>query len=424
MIKFLLKGLIRDRSRSLFPVLMVAAGVFLTVFLYCWMNGAMDDLVSSNARFDTGHVKIMTRAYEKLQDEFPNDLALLGITKLLEQLRAEEGNMFWTPRIRFGGLLDIPDEHGETKTQGPVMGFGVDLLSPETQEIDILNLKKSLIEGNLPKNKDEILISDEFAKKLQVGIGGTATLISSTMSGSMAMYNFKIAGTVRFGLTAMDRCTIIADIKDVQYALDMADGAGEILGYSKDMMYNDKEMLEFARKFNEKHFKSNDEYLPVMLALSQQNALADYIYRASFFGYIIVSIFVLAMSLVLWNSGLMNGIRRYGEIGIRLAMGEAKGKLYRNMILESIAIGFIGSIIGTLLGVAVSYYLQWKGLDFGNVMQKSSMMLSNVIRARVTPWSYIIGFFPGLIAPVIGTMFSGIGIYKRQTSQLFKELEV
>jgi putative ABC transport system permease protein len=31
---------------------------------------------------------------------------------------------------------------------------------------------------------------------------------------------------------------------------------------------------------------------------------------------------------------------------------------------------------------------------------------------------------PGLIAPLLGTMAAGIGIYRRQTSQLFKELEV
>ena len=46
------------------------------------------------------------------------------------------------------------------------------------------------------------------------------------------------------------------------------------------------------------------------------------------------------------------------------------------------------------------------------------------VRARVTPRSYVIGFPPGLMASVLGTMFAGIGVYRRQTSQLFKELEV
>ena len=423
MIRFLIKGLLRDRSRSLFPVLMVSAGAFLTVFLYSFMKGTMDDLVNSNAKFDTGHVKIMTRAYEEMADQMPNDLALLGVNSLLERLRSSEKNMVWTPRTRFGGLLDIPDERGETRAQGPVMGLGVDLLSPESQEIDILNLESALMRGRLPQEKNEILISEEFAQKLGVEIGEVATLIGSTMNGAMAMHNFKVSGTVRFGITAMDRSAIIADIKDVQSALDMEDGASEIVGYSENMLYDDDTMLALTQRFNDKFSRDDDEFSPLMLSLSQESGLREYLDLVDVFGGIIVLIFVVVMSIVLWNSGLINGLRRYGEIGVRLAMGEPKGSLYRWMIYESIIIGFIGSIVGTVLGLAISYYLQYTGIDFGAIMQKSTMLISNVMRARVTGWSYVIGFVPGLVASVVGTMFAGIGIYRRQTSQLFKELE-
>jgi len=424
MIRFLIKGLLRDRSRSLFPVLMVSAGAFLTVFLYSFMKGTMDDLVNSNAKFDTGHVKIMTQAYEELADQIPNDLALLKVDSLLEQLRSSEEKMVWTPRIRFGGLLDIPDAQGETRAQGPVMGLGVDLLSSESPEIDILNLKNALVRGRLPQKENEILISEGFAQKLGVEIGEGATLIGSTMNGAMAIYNFKVSGTVRFGITAMDRGAIIADIKDVQYALDMEDGAGEIVGYSENMLYDDDTMLALTERFNDKFLRDDDEFSPLMLSLSQQRGLREYLDLVDVFGGIIVFIFVVVMSIVLWNSGLINGLRRYGEIGVRLAMGEPKGTLYRWMIYESIIIGFIGSTLGTVLGLAISYYLQYTGIDFGAMLQKSTMLISNVMRARVTGWSYVIGFFPGLIASVVGTMFAGIGIYRRQTSQLFKELEV
>lgn len=39
MIRFVLKGVLRDRSRSLFPILIVAAGAMLTVFFYSYMQG-------------------------------------------------------------------------------------------------------------------------------------------------------------------------------------------------------------------------------------------------------------------------------------------------------------------------------------------------------------------------------------------------
>jgi len=58
MITFMLKGLIRDHHRSLFPILTVTIGVALTVLIYCWVNGIMGDLIEFNAKFTTGHVNI------------------------------------------------------------------------------------------------------------------------------------------------------------------------------------------------------------------------------------------------------------------------------------------------------------------------------------------------------------------------------
>ena len=67
--------------------------------------------------------------------------------------------------------------------------------------------------------------------------------------------------------------------------------------------------------------------------------------------------------------------------------------------------------------------LQEHGFDAGYMMDNSSMMLSSVMRARITTQTLYIGFIPGLVSTVLGSALAGIGIYRRQTAQLFKELE-
>ena len=129
------------------------------------------------------------------------------------------------------------------------------------------------------------------------------------------------------------------------------------------------------------------------------------------------------MSIVLWNTGLIGGLRRYGEFGIRLAVGEYKGHIYRTMIYESVIIGIFGVIAGTVVGLFFSWLLQEYGINVGNMMKNSSMMLPSVFHAKITPVAYYLGFIPGLFSTVFGSMLSGIGIYKRKTAQLFKELE-
>ena len=107
-------------------------------------------------------------------------------------------------------------------------------------------------------------------------------------------------------------------------------------------------------------------------------------------------------------------------------MGESKGVVYRSMIVEAVIIGLTGTIIGTGLGLSIVYYVQENGIDYSEVvatMSTASMVMPNVFYAKITPDLYYIGFIPGLIATVLGTMLAGIAIYKREMAQLFKELE-
>lgn len=424
MIKFLIKGVIRDRSRSLFPLLTVLIGVMLTVFVHAWIKGVQNSFIDSTAKFSTGHVKIMSRAYAEEVDQIPNDLAYIGVKALLQELESEYPDLIWTPRIKFGGLLDIPDEQGETRAQGPVAGLAVDLFSENSPEKSILNLAGSVVSGGMPEKPGEILISDEFANRLDIAIGETATLISVTMNGSIAVANFTVAGTIRFGVVAMDRGAMLVDLKDIQTALDMEDATGEILGFFQDFIYLDEKAEGLKAGFNARYSKETDEFSPIMSTLIEQSELGDLMGMIKMFSGVILIIFVVPMSIVLWNAGLIGSLRRYGEIGVRLAMGESKGHLYRSMISESMVIGFVGSILGTIVGLGIAYYLQTHGINIAAMMKNSTLLISDVMRAKVTPVSHIIGFFPGMLATLLGTSIAGIGIYRRQTSRLMKELEV
>ncbi|MEA1986325.1 MAG: FtsX-like permease family protein [Candidatus Marinimicrobia bacterium] len=423
MIKFLLKGLIRDRHRSLFPILSISIGVMLTVFMQSWMTGILGDMIDLNAKFTTGHTKVITRAYSENIQQMASDLAIIDVDNLTEILEKELPKMTWIKRIRFGGILDIPNESGETKSQGPVVGWGIDILSENASDVERMDIGKSLQAGKIPTKRGEILISDELAKKLNCSVGDDATFLGSTMYGSMAMETFVVVGTVHFGTTAMDKGAIIVDLKDAQIALNMEDATSEILGYFESGKYDNEKANQVVAKFNKKHSNPDDEFSPIMLTLGQQNDLNSMLeYMDSMVG-IFVFVFLFAMSIVLWNIGLIGGLRRYGEIGLRLAIGENKGAVYRKMIYEAVLIGLIGSTVGSLIGLGLSYWMQTNGIDLSSMMQNNSLMMSTVMRAKITPLTFYIGFIPGMFSTIIGTALAGIGIYKRETAQLFRELE-
>jgi len=423
MIEFLLKGLMKDRSRSLLPIIVVSIGVLLTVVMFCWIKGIMGESITMNANFNTGHLKVMTRAYEKDADQMPNDLAIIGVDKQVNELKNRYPDVDWVKRIRFGGLIDFPDANGETRAQGPVVGWSIDLFSPLSKEKNRFNLEKTIVTGRMPAKPGEALISDLFAKKFHVKQGDVFTLFGTTMDGGMAFKNLTVSGTIRFGSPALDRGAIISDISDVQLALGMNDAAGEVLGFFNNGHYKNEIATSIANDFNSRFIEVKDEFTPMMISLRDQEGMAEFMDYVNAIGTVMIIIFILAMSIVLWNAGLLGGLRRYNEFGIRIAMGENKDHIYGSLIYEGFFIGAVGSIIGTALGLGISFYLQTIGLNISGIMKNSSLLMPVVARAEITQTAWYIGFIPGLFSMVLGNALSGIAIYKRQTAQLFKELE-
>ena len=428
MIRFLTKGLLRDRSRSLFPVVIITITVGIVIFTIGFMKGTMNSVFLDTAVIISGHEKVVTRAYKEESQMLPNDLALLDVDQIIKNLNKEYPTHFWSPRITFGGLLDIPDNNGETKDQGPVIAMGIDLLSNETRMPEIWELEKCLVEGELPKNSKEVLISKKLANKLNISVGDLTTFIGTTMHNAFTTYNFLVAGTFDLRKGQADKQMMLVDISGAREALDMGNAASEIFGFTHSLFYNDDKAVSMRTNYNNSYSDTSDIFSPVMLALrdssEQMGTMVDMV---DIFLLIIGGVFLIIVTIVLWNMGLMNGLRRHGEFGLRLAIGESKGDVYRSMILESLIIGFTGTILGTGIGLMLTYYVQEYGIDYSEVvssMSTSSMVMPNIFYAQITPELYYIGFIPGVIATVLGTMLSGIAIYKREMAQLFKELEI
>ena len=426
MIRFLSKGLMRDRTRSFFPLIVISLTVALVVFGSGFMRGVMNSMLLDTAVMLTGHEKIVTRAYNEESQLMPNDLALVGSGELIEKLEIEYPGFFWTPRITFAGLLDVPDKNGETKTQGPVIAMGIDFFSEESRQVEIWELKKSLTEGNLPSRSNDAIISSKLADQLNVSIGEKVTFIGSTMDNAFATYNFYVTGTFNLRKGQTDRQMMLVDISGARNALDMNNAASAIFGFYHDLYYDDQKTVDLRTSFNATNSDSSDMFSPIMLALRDGNQMGSMVDISNAMLAIMGSIFLIVVMVVLWNMGLMNGLRRYGEVGLRLAIGEPKGHVYRSLITEALIIGIIGTILGTGIGIAITYYVQVNGIDYTKgieALSNSSIIMPNVFYAQVTSDLFYIGFFPGVLATVFGTMLAGVAVYKREMAQLFKDLE-
>ena len=426
MIKFLAKGLARDKTRSLFPTIIITVTVAIVIFALGFMRGMLNSVFLDTAVIISGYEKVVTRAYKKEMQMLPLDLALMDIEEMISGLNRDHPDYFWSPRINFGGLIDIPDENKETRSQSPIMAIGIDFFSTKSRQTELWKLDQIIVDGLPPRSPNDILISSKLAKKLEVSTGQEATFIGSTMDNAFTTYNFNISGIFNLNKGQTDKQMILLDISGAQEALDMNGAATEILGFTNDLFYNDEDAIEIRSSFNENNRDSSDIFAPIMIALRDTNQMGTMVDFSNAALAVIGGIFLVIVMIVLWNMGLMNGLRRYGEIGLRLAMGESKGQVYRSMITEAVIIGLTGTLLGTGLGLSITYYVQENGISYAEALEEmalKNMVMPNVFYSKVTPDLFYVGLLPGLLATVLGTMLAGLAIYRREMAQLFKELE-
>jgi len=390
------------------------------------MKGTLNSLLLDTAVILTGHEKIVTRAYSEESQLMPNDLALLDVDRMIDDLNQDYQDFFWSPRITFAGLLDVPDENRETRAQGPVIAFGIDLLSDGSRQAEIWELKRFLVSGSLPKDSSDVLISSKLANQLNITIGEVVTFIGSTMNNAFTTHNFNVSGTFNLKKGQTDKQMMLVDLSGARLALDMDNAASAIFGFTHSLYYDDEAAVALRTHYNNTNSDSLDIFSPFMLALRDGNQMGTMVDISGAMLAIMGGVFMVVVMVVLWNMGLMNGLRRYGEVGLRLAMGESKGQVYRSMISEAVIIGLTGTVMGTGIGTALTYYVQENGIDYTKgieALSSSSMVMPNIFYAQVTPDLFYVGFIPGVLATVLGTMLAGLAIYKREMAQLFKELE-
>ena len=223
---------------------------------------------------------------------------------------------------------------------------------------------------------------------------------------------------------------VLIDLADAQQTFYMENMVTDWLGflpasYSYDKYEKIKHRIEQGLKTLTQNppedWASDDE--PIVLSILDQRNIGEIIRKFELIRGVIVLIFTFLMVLVLWNAGLINGIHRYGEMGLRLAMGETHKALMASLAGEAFAIGLLGAVAGCLAGGTVVYFLQEVGVDMGDAMAQSGMMINDVVRGRLTVEGFIRGVIPGMTASVAGSLIASLAIFQRSEANLFRELE-
>lgn len=105
---------------------------------------------------------------------------------------------------------------------------------------------------------------------------------------------------------------------------------------------------------------------------------------------VIASISLLVGGIGIMNIMLASVLERIKEIGLRLALGAQKRDIVLQFVSEAVAISFSGGILGVVLGIAISYFIE-QVAEIQTIISPFSVALSFLVAITV---GLIFGIFP------------------------------
>jgi len=358
------KNIFRNKRRSLLSISAIAVAVSLVCFMKSYVDGLMENMAKNIFLFQTGHVKISHKDYEKEKKLMPLDLNISGFesdyTEIVNTVSKMSGVYEVLPRIHFASFIDRKDKLKN------VLVLALDL-----QHEKSLNLKKKIIEGRIfeewtpeKSNRPEIIICKTLAAELGVKCGDKVTMLTRSAEEGLAHMTFYVSGIVSTEVINIDKYYIFMPLITAQYFLKMENAVLEILVLCKTKNIANKIAFMINNFMN---LNKDNPYIAESWTVQNDGQYYKILTMGTKIYSLVYLVFLLLASLVIVNTTMMTVFERTKEIGTISAMGMRGKDIILLFFLEAVFLSVIASFIGTFIGGAFSFFFSRAGIDFATL---------------------------------------------------------
>ena len=326
-LKIALRQVLSRKKQTLFAILAVALAVAVITVMMAMLSGFQDELVTSSIE-NNPHIVINP------QDEEEEFIHLYRYTSAL--IAEKEGVIAVSPKYLGQAALEYRDNAEGVSLQG------VDPLAEEK----VMRVSEDVVEGEfmtLVPTRYGILLGDQLAKNLEVHVGDR---VDAVFPGSQTT-SFKVVGLIHTG-TAADEVTAYARLDSVQDFFNEPGVVSTIGVRVADPYQADVIAGSIERETGLDAVSWSEANAEILSLLDTQMIFANIFYLL-IYG---IAGFGIANTLITIVA------QRTREIGILKAMGASQKSIMAVFIFQSMVLGAIGLILGTILGYIVTVALQ------------------------------------------------------------------
>lgn len=383
----------RNKLRSLVIIIAITIGLIGGILYYAVMNGMVEQRVDAAIDNEISNIQIhhpkflMNEEIQYVIDQPQN---------LIADLERINGVEAASSRIKASAMIST----AETGTG--VLIIGID---PNKEKL-VTGLSKKILEGNYLSDNGRIpiLVGDKLAKKLNAKIGSKVVVTIANTDGIITYGAFRIVGIYNTDNDMYDELYVFVRQNDLCSLIGFdSDKSSEIAVRLTENSTTDQIADLIKLKYAD---QISTKTLTVQTWKEIEPTLFAMIDMLDLFLYFFLVIILAALAFGIVNTMLMVVMERVKEIGMLMAIGLNKKRIFSMIMLETVFLSVVGGIIGIILSVALIQYYSTKGIDLSMVSEGlNAIGYSSVIYFSVDIKFYFITTLMVILTAIISSIY-------------------
>jgi putative ABC transport system permease protein len=405
LIKIAWRNIWRNTVRSLVIVTSIVLGLWVGTFVDALYYGMGEDRVNIAIQNEISHIQIH---HPKFKEDYKARYTVTVDDTLKAKLHNTANIVSWSGRSIAQGML--------ANTSGST-GIQINGIDPVAED-STTHLAAKIIEGQFLGNgkANQIIIGAKLATRMKLKIKSKIVLTYLDKDDNIASGAFRVAGIFASNNSGWDNANVFIRKEDFNPTLGIDSNAVNEIAILLNSNRNvDTTTANLKSEFPQYKVESWMEISP------ETSTIISLLSQVSF---VFIVIILLALSFGIVNTMLMAVLERTREIGMLLALGMNRGKVFGLICFETFFLVMLGCPIGMFIGWATIHYLSVHGLNLAAMTPKSTMAsygFSSVLYPTLPLVKYIVIILLVIATALLSSIFPAIKALKLNPAETIKE---
>lgn len=364
----------------------ITVGVWALLFGSGFMNGFLVGYMANIINNDISNIQIHNAQFK---DDFDIKFDIKNGHQKAEEIRSWDGVKGATTRTIVTGMISSP------KKAAGVQIRGVDL----ENEARVTSLDSILGEGTYFEgiNRNPVIIGSKLAENLSVKLRSKVVLTFNDGEGNITAGAFRVVGIAESSSLTISEMYAFVRQDDLTRLIGLGDQVHEIAVVIDPQVEESAIVDKYKAAYPDDLTESWREIAPEL-------ALMDEMYGSML--YVLMAIILTALIFGIVNTMLMAVLERIRELGMLMAVGMSKARVYIMILVETVFLGLVGAPLGLFVGWATIAYYETNGVDLSSYSEGlESFGYSSILYPYLDNSVYLIVTIGVLVTAVLAALY-------------------